>query len=181
MIIAELGAEHSAALTRFFDELPAGDLTFIKEDVTDPATVRSWIEHDSGRRWVALDGDAVIGYLAVRPLAGWSDHVGEIRMVVHPAHRRSGLGRELARYALARAVEAGLRKLVVELVADQQHALAMFTALGFTGEALLRDYIRDRDGKLRDLVMLAHDVDGTWAGMDAVGLTDELGSGRTTA
>jgi hypothetical protein len=25
------------------------------------------------------------------------------------------------------------------------------------------------------LVMLAHFVDGTWAGMDAIGLTDELG------
>jgi hypothetical protein len=28
-------------LSRFFAELPAGDLTFIEEDVTDPARVRS--------------------------------------------------------------------------------------------------------------------------------------------
>ena len=47
--------------------------------------------------------------------------------------------------------------------------------LGFVGEALLRDHIRDRDGEFHDLVMLAHFVDGTWAGMDAIGLTDELG------
>ena len=68
----------------------------------------------------------------------------------------------------------GWRKLVVELAADQEHALAMFGSLGFTGEALLRDHIRDRDGELHDLVMLAHFVDGAWASMETVGLSDEL-------
>jgi len=71
-------------------------------------------------------------------------------------------------------VRAGRRKVVVELTAD--HALAMFGSLGFTGEALLRDHIRDRDGELHDLGMLAHFVDGTWAGMETAGVTDELGS-----
>ena len=52
---------------------------------------------------------------------------------------------------------------------------AMFSSLGFTGEALLRDHIRDRNGELHDLVMLAHFVDGMWAGMGAIGLSDELG------
>jgi hypothetical protein len=53
--------------------------------------------------------------------------------------------------------------------------LAMFSSLGFTGEALLRDHIRDRNGELHDLVMLADFVGGVWAGMGAVGLSDELG------
>jgi ribosomal protein S18 acetylase RimI-like enzyme len=185
--ITELGPEHLPTLTRFFDELPAGDLTFIKEDVTNPTTLRAWIEHQDGvMRWVGLDRDAVVGFLAVRRLPGWSDHVGEIRLVVHPARRHAGLGTALARHALANGVRAGLRKLVVELVADQVGAQAMFTGLGFTGEALLRDHIRDRDGAFRDLVVLAHFVEETWSGMAAVGLTHELRTelgteqGRTT-
>ena len=48
--------------------------------------------------------------------------------------------------------------------------------LGFTGEALLVDHIRDRNGELRDLMVLAHHVRDTWAGMDTVGVADELGS-----
>jgi hypothetical protein len=64
--------------------------------------------------------------------------------------------------------------VVVELAADQHHALAMFGSLGFTGEALLRDHIRDRDGELHDLVMLAHFVDDTWASIQTIGLADEL-------
>ena len=94
MTIIGLRPDHADALSQFFAELPAGDLTFIEEDVTDPAQVRS--------------------------------------------------------------------------------LAAMFTALGFTGEALLRDHIRDRDGRLRDLIVLAHYVDETWAAMATVGLQEEM-------
>ncbi len=74
------------------------------------------------------------------------------------------------------AVGSGLSKLVVEVVAEQGAALALFTELGFSGEALLVDHIRDRSGRLRDLMVLAHHVGTTWAGMDTVGVADELGS-----
>ena len=50
---------------------------------------------------------------------------------------------------------------MVELPVEQEPAIAMFSGLGFTGEALLRDHIRDRNGQLGDLVMLAHLVDET--------------------
>lgn len=175
MPVVELGPERCDALLTFFAALPAGDLTFIKEEVTDPDTVRAWTSGPaSGGRWVAVDGDEVTGYVAVRPLPGWSDHVGEVRLVVSPSHRGSGLGRELARHALVQAVGSGLSKLVVEVVAEQGAALALFTELGFTGEALLVDHIRDRNGELRDLMVLAHHVRDTWSGMDSVGVADEL-------
>jgi ribosomal protein S18 acetylase RimI-like enzyme len=173
MTVVPLAPEHCDALLRFFRELPEGDRTFIKEDVTDPETVRAWTT--GGNRWVAVDGDEVRGYVAVLRLPGWSDHVGEVRLVVAPGARGSGLGRELARHALVAGVEAGLTKLVVEVVAEQGAALALFSGLGFSGEALLRDHIRGRDGQLRDLMVLAHHVGETWSGMDTVGVADELG------
>ena len=177
--IVPLADSHCDAVLRFFRSLPDGDRTFIKEDVTDADAVRAWTSGEArGRRWVALDGDPadgqVAGYLAVVPLPGWSDHVGEVRMVVAPGSRGQGLGRRLARHALVQAVDAGLTKLLVEVVADQEPVLALFTGLGFTGEALLRDHIRDRDGRPHDLVLLAHHVGETWAGMQTVGVADEL-------
>jgi ribosomal protein S18 acetylase RimI-like enzyme len=174
MNIVGLEPEHGNALIDFFHELSEQDLTLIKEDVTNPAAVAGWPTQPA-QQWLALEGTAIAGYVAVRPLPQWSDHVGELRLVVHPGHRRAGIGRALARHAVIEAIRAGRRKLVVELAADQEHALAMFSSLGFAGEALLRDHIRDRDGELHDLVVLAHFVDGTWAGMDTIGLTDELG------
>jgi L-amino acid N-acyltransferase YncA len=174
--VVALGPEHCDALLRFFQGLPEGDLTFIREDVTDPATVRAWTSGEArGRRWVALEDGEVAGYDAVVPLSGWSDHVGEVRLVVSSARRGAGLGRALARHALVSAVEAGVTKLVVEVVAEQGAALALFTALGFSGEALLRDQIRDREGQLRDLMVLAHHVGETWSGMSTVGMDDALG------
>ncbi len=174
--VTPLTEAHCEALVRFFADLPEGDRTFIREDVTDPEVVRGWAAGSPGvDRWVAVDdSDRVLGYVAVLRLPGWSDHVGELRLVVAPAARGSGLGRELARHALVQALGAGLTKLVVEVVADQAAALALFTGLGFTGEALLVDHIRDRDGQLRDLMVLAHHVGATWAGMSAVGLTEAL-------
>jgi ribosomal protein S18 acetylase RimI-like enzyme len=174
--IVPLEAGHCDAVLRFFQALPESDRTFIKEDVTDASTVRGWTSGEGrGRRWVVLDGEDVVGYLAVLPLPGWSNHVGEIRIVVAPDRRGTGLGRQLARHAVVQAVEAGLTKLVVEVVADQEPVLGLFTGLGFTGEALLRDHIRGRDGELHDLVLLAHHVGDTWAGMATVGVADELG------
>jgi ribosomal protein S18 acetylase RimI-like enzyme len=174
--VLPLGPEHCDALLRFFRALPEGDRTFIKEDVTDPATVQRWTSGEAaGRRWVVLDGEDVAGYVAVVPLPGWSDHVGEIRLVVAPSSRGTGLGRALARHALVQAVEAGLSKLVVEVVADQAHVAALFTGLGFTGEAVLVNQIRDREGQLRDLMVLAHHVGETWSGMATVGVAEELG------
>jgi ribosomal protein S18 acetylase RimI-like enzyme len=165
------------ALLEFFARVPEGERTFFKEQVLDRATVEGWLRADRGRRGLAIDAGGVAGYVAVVRLPGWSDHVGEVRLVVDPAHRGQGVGRALARWALRQALECGLGKLFVEVVAEQEGAVAMFTALGFQAEGLLRDHVRDRAGALRDLVLLAHPVEDQWAGMRAAGIEDALQEG----
>ena len=83
-------------------------------------------------------------------------------------------GRELARHAVHDAVELGLAKLVVEVIADQAELIAMFVALGFDAEALLADHVRDRNGQIRDLLVLANDVESQFAAMTTAGITEEL-------
>jgi L-amino acid N-acyltransferase YncA len=162
------------ALLEFFARVPEGERTFFKEEVLDRPTVERWLSAAGGRRGIALAEGRVAGYVAVVRLGGWSDHVGELRLVVDPAQRGRGLGRALARWALAQAIDCGLRKLYVEVVAEQEGAVAMFTALGFQAEGLLRDHVRDQAGELRDLVLLAHPVEDHWAGMSAAGIDEAL-------
>lgn len=176
MRIVELTREHLGLLTAFFSALTERDRTFIESDVTDPRTIER-MPDEPGSHWVALDAgddDVIVGFASVRPLSGWSDHVGNLNLIVHPDHRGAGVGIALARHALTESLHAGLRKLQVEVAADHESAIEMFTDLGFTAEALLSDHIRDRNGEYRDLVVLSHIVDETWAAMDSIGLSDEL-------
>ena len=52
--------------------------------------------------------------------------------------------------------------------------IAMFRALGFEPEALLADHVRDRAGEVRDLMVLANDVESQFASMGAAGITEQL-------
>jgi RimJ/RimL family protein N-acetyltransferase len=171
-----VGAGDAEVLSAFFARVPEGDRTFFKEDVLHAPTITSWTEDQRNRRSLALEPDgSVVGYVAVFPGVGWSSHVGELRVVVDPAARGRGLGRDLARRGLLDALELGLTKLVVEVVADQTASIGLFQSLGFEAEALLRDHVRNRDGELRDLIVLAHSADGLWSTMATLGVDEALG------
>jgi len=175
MDIRPLSEEVTAPLEAFFQRVPDSDHNSFAEDVRAPGVVQSWLADERCRRAVAVDDDgSVIGYVAVLPLVGWSDHVGSLRVVVDPAARGRGVGRELARHGLLAGLDLGLGKVVVEVVVDAVPAIGMFEALGFEPEALLRDHVRDKSGELHDLVVLAHLVDGTWSGMATAGIEDAL-------
>lgn len=175
MEVAELSADHLPALRAFLDELPDEDVTFIKEDVRDPTVAQGWIDGaGTARRWVGLIDGRLQGLVMIVPLTGWSSHVGSLRLVVAPSARGRGLGRALARHALQEAVDMELAKVVVEVVAEQESAVRLFDELGFRGEALLSAHIRDRAGSLRDLLVLAHDVDEHWSAMASLGIDVDL-------
>ena len=174
MQIEPMSAELVDEVQAFFARLPESDHSSFAEDVTAPGAAQAWLHEPRGRRAVAVEDGRVLGYVAVLPQVGWSAHVGSLRVVVDPDARGKGVGRALARHGLLTGLELGLSKLVVEVVADAVPAIGMFQAIGFEPEALLRDHVRDRNGGLRDLVVLSHTVEGTWSGMAAAGFEDEL-------
>jgi ribosomal protein S18 acetylase RimI-like enzyme len=168
-----LTAQDEEAVRQFVRDLPEGDRTFIKEDFDDEAIAR-WCTDDHTPRWVIGEGGEVYAMLSLIPGALWSSHVGELRMVVAAAHRRRGLGRALARIGLAEALDFGLRKIIVEVAADKESDIEMFTSIGFSVEALLKDHICDRNGHLRDLVILAHDARSVSGSMGLLGFETDL-------
>lgn len=162
------------AVVSFFGRLPDGDLTFFKEPVVGAVTVRGWLDDQRGTRLVASNGAEIVGYAAIIRGLGWSSHVGELRLVIDPSHRRQGLGQRLATAALAAALDAGLSKVVVEAIATQDATIGLFMKLGFVPEALLEDHVRHVNGDLEDLIVLAHHTAKTWATMATVGLDAPL-------
>jgi Sortase and related acyltransferases len=111
MEIRRLATGDEVALTRFLSRIPEGDRTFFKEDVLDADVVAGWVQRGEARS-LALENGEVLGTVTVLPLQDWSSHVGEVRVIVDPAHRRRGIGRALARLAVVEALDLGLEKMV---------------------------------------------------------------------
>lgn len=173
MEIRALEASDEAAVDRFLDRIPEGDRTFFKEDVSDPTVRGAWFRPGTARL-LAVEGEAVVGYVAVVPLTSWSSHVGELRVIVDPEHRGRGIGQALTRRAMLEALDLGLTKMVIEVRADHESRIEMFRALGFVPEALLADHVRDHSGALHDLMVLAHSVEAWNAALEVAGIEDGL-------
>ena len=150
------------AMIAFAQGLPEHDLLFLGRDLKHPRVVAAWLAAiDDG--WIdsliAEDDGAVVGTVAlVRDPLGWSAHVGEVRLLVSSERRGAGLGRDLLQAIFAVALEHKLAKLTAAMTPDQSGSVALFESLGFRGEALLKDQVRDRAGNPHDLAILSHDV-----------------------
>jgi RimJ/RimL family protein N-acetyltransferase len=150
------------AMLAFAESLPEHDLLFLGRDLRHPRVIDAWqvaIEEGWIDSLVAEDDGRFVGTAAlVRDPLGWSAHVGEIRLLVAPTKRGAGLGRDLLEAILAVAPERGVEKLTAQMTPDQIGSVMLFESLGFRAEALLKNHVRDRDGKPHDLAILAQDV-----------------------
>jgi ribosomal protein S18 acetylase RimI-like enzyme len=77
---------------------------------------------------VELDGH-VVGMGGFRPGAGACGHV--LRVRVHPATRRRGIGRALMAELEQRAVRSGLRSVRLDTATNQPEAMAFYQTLGY--------------------------------------------------
>jgi RimJ/RimL family protein N-acetyltransferase len=163
-----------AAVLDFARKLPTHDLLFLPRNISEPKVLSAWIneiEQGAITSLLAIRDDKVVGCgTLVRDLHSWSPHVGEIRMVVSLDARGQGVGRALSQETFALALGAGLEKLSAQMTVDQRAAIAVFESLGFKAEALLRDHVRDADGKTHDIVVLGHNVAQVRAQLEAYGV-----------
>ena len=165
-----LVAADADAVLAFAQRLPSHDLLFLRRDIAQPKVVAAWIEAtrlDAIVTVLAWRGEVVVGCATiVRDALSWSRHVGEMRVIVGPALRGSGLGQVLTGECFAIAVELGIEKLTANMTVDQRGAIELFEGLGFRPEALLKDQVKDREGRTHDIVILAQDV-GRFLGQQA--------------
>ena len=156
--------EHLDAVVGFAKSLPEEDLLFLSMDITKPKVVKRWIkqiEKDRTRSLLAFDGERLVGYANVhRNPTPWLRRTGEIRVNIAPDFRSRGLGRLLIHRAFDLARDMELKKIIAQMTADQRSAQGVFRKLGFVPEAILADFVIDRNGSTRDLVMMTFDVDG---------------------
>jgi RimJ/RimL family protein N-acetyltransferase len=110
---------------------------------------------------LAEAGSDLVGYASLHHNeVSWQRHMGEIRLQVSPRYRTQGLGRQLAEAIFVIAQDFRLQKVVAHMTPDQHHARVTFERLGFQAEALLQDFVIDRAGCTRDLLIMTYDMMG---------------------
>lgn len=171
-----LGRLDRDAFLAFTTSLPDHDLLFLRTDITNPDVIEGWLDNVDLERIITIVAERegkILGYGSLHMSnAPWSQHVGELRVLIDGSMRGKGLGRALTEAVFAQALERGIEKMVAQMTVDQKGAIATFEELGFKAEALLIDHVRDREGKKHDLLVYSHDVHGFQAQLDAYGVTE---------
>lgn len=157
--IRNLQENDRAALTTFGQSLPKNDLLYLEDDFTHPEIIARLTNAANAENWrqiVALSDDgAIVGYTAALRMPGWSHHVANIRLIVLPRYRRSGLGMQLAQVIVEAARDLGAAKVTVDMLAALTAGQAIFSRLGFAVEGQLARHAIDRDGNLHDIVIMS--------------------------
>ena len=147
----------------FARSLPATDLQFLRVDITRMLVVMQWAQNIKAGQTVTVLAETpdrtVVGYASVhRDQVSWQRHLGELRVQVAPGWRAKGLGSVLGREIFAIARELGIEKIVAQMTPDQTQAIALLRRAGFGQEAVLRDFVVDREGRKNDLVVMTCDL-----------------------
>jgi len=170
-ILRPMTAADKQAVLNFARSLPQDDLLFLRTDITEAAMVDEWLRNiERGATVTALAdiGEHLAGYASLHTeQAQWTRRVGEIRVQVGRPYRGVGLGRQLAAEIFRLGQARGIKKMAAMMTPDQTGARAAFERLGFQVEALLQDWVVDRDGRSRDLLLMSHDVETLREHLDA--------------
>jgi RimJ/RimL family protein N-acetyltransferase len=112
---------------------------------------------EKGRYVVAEEYGEVIGHAFLDPLPmRATSHVFELTIVVHPDHRRRGVGRRLLDDLLAWAdADPRVGKVELRVRSRNEPALALYRAVGFVEEGRLKGRVRLPDGTDEDDVAMA--------------------------
>lgn len=147
------------AILAFAARLSEQELLFLRRDITRPEAVDAWIRDLEGNRAFTLlleDRGQIIGYGTLYyNLLFWNRHLGEIRVLISAPYAGMGLSARLIRELMQLARDLELEKVVAYLSVDDLDARRVLEDLGFTPEAILADWVKTRDNRHHDLLIMS--------------------------
>jgi len=146
-------------IVRLAQVLPESDLAFVRRDITDAVAVDEWLQDNERGHSITLlveEGERIIAYGSLQlDNFYWSRHIGEIRLLVAAQYRNRGLGQKIVRELLSLARESKLDKAIIYIASDDRGARRMLERMGWQAEAVLADWVMMRDGRTKDLLIMA--------------------------
>ncbi len=160
-ILEKIGQQNRGDLFDFYRSLPKEDLLYINQDITDPEVFGAFMSRVRRKKTfciVARHKGKIVASADLYTHAGWIRHVGDLRIIIAPGHRKKGLGRKLAMELVERASELGLDKCRAEVMSTQRGAIQAFEKIGFIKEAVLKDMAMDWNGRKHDILVMINDT-----------------------
>jgi ribosomal protein S18 acetylase RimI-like enzyme len=162
-----LEAGDEGALHDMFRRLSEDDLWFLNHDMSDRSLIREWIRNLDPERVISiaalLEGRIVANAALMRKRYGAKSHIGKIRISVDPSFRDRRLGTWMLLDLMNLAMAIGLQVLVMRLIQDRDASvIAGVRKLDFTEEAIVKDYVLDREGNPHNLVIMTKRLQTDW-------------------
>ena len=153
MMIAAMGDEHAGQVIDVYRlGIATGNATFETEP---PAWEQFTARHLPEHRFVALDGDRVLGWVACSPVSDRCVYAGVVEhsVYVHPQARGHGVGRALLRALIESTEQAGIWTIQSGVFPENTASLALHTACGFRVIGT-REQVGRHHGVWRDVILL---------------------------
>jgi RimJ/RimL family protein N-acetyltransferase len=170
ILLRPLALEDEQHLSEFFARIPEDERWFLRDNVADPAVMHVWIKNVDFDRILPLvavrqeDNTIVANVRLHRRPSECLHHIAHLRIMVDPAYRQQRLGTWMLLDTIRLAMSVGIEKLVAEFIAGVEDA-AMNAArkLDFFEEAVLKDYVKDSQGRYRDLIIMVKTLHRDWS------------------
>lgn len=136
----------------YADGIATGNATFETE-------VPSWEAWDAAHlpthRFAAIEGDRVVGWIALTAYSGRCCYVGvaDLSVYVDSAARGRGVGRSLLERVIESSEQGGIWTLQAGVMAENAASLALHQSCGFRVVGV-RERIGQLGGEWRDVVLL---------------------------
>jgi GNAT superfamily N-acetyltransferase len=162
-----LSAGDEKPLYDMFRHFSEEELWFINHDLSDPKLIDAWVRDLNPERVISvvaqLEGRIIANAALMRKQYGAKSHIGKIRISVDPSYREKRLGTWMLLDLINLAMAIGLKMLVMRLVQGRD-ALIMegIRRLDFLEEAVLRNYVLDRQGNPLDLIIMVKRLPVEW-------------------
>lgn len=159
LTLRPLRQEDKDLLFRMYNELPEEDRWFLDGDVADFQLVEDWVEQADMKKVssivAVLEGRIIAIATLMTTRYGARSHIGKVKISVTPPFRGKNLGTWMLFELINLAISMGLETIAMRLVEGRDESVIRAAKkLDFQEEALLKDYLKDRQGNRHHLVIL---------------------------
>jgi hypothetical protein len=162
-----LKAGDENALFEMFKRLPEDDLWFINHDISASGLIDEWVRNLDPKKVISilalLEGRVIANAALMMKSYGAKSHIGKIRISVDTSFREKRLGTWMLLDLINLAMTIGLKMLVMRLVQDRDASVINgVRKLGFIEEAILKDYVLDREERPHNLLVMTKRLHMEW-------------------